>query len=68
MPEAVELFDRDLNRTYDRDGLPTSMVNLNATLEHLSKNQFIEARREASGWAIRLGSRLAGWDATTAAA
>ena len=32
-PKRLELLDRELNRAYDGDGLPTSMVNLDRTLD-----------------------------------
>ena len=44
------------SRPFDGEGLPTSMVNLDRTLEHLTRNGFLDAKREGSGWIVRLGS------------
>jgi hypothetical protein len=60
VPKQLRLRSDELNRSYGRDGLPTSLVDIRTTLEHLARNLFLVVERDASGWTIRLGPRLAG--------
>jgi len=60
-PKRLELLDRELNQTYGRDGLPTSVVDIRATLSHLARNSFLEVERDPAGWTVRLGPRLRGY-------
>jgi len=46
----VRFASDELNRTYDREGLPTSVVDIPRTLEHLARNGFLEVERDPAGW------------------
>ena len=58
---TVRFASDELNRTYDREGLPTSVVDIPRTLEHLARNGFLEVERDPAGWTVRLGARLRGY-------
>jgi hypothetical protein len=57
--KRLQFLDPELNRQYGSDGLPKAVADLGRTLDFLTKNQFIAAERDASGWVISLGPRLA---------
>lgn len=57
-PKRLQFLDGELNRQYGLDGLPKAVADLGRTLEFLTKNQFMDAQRDSSGWVIRLGPRL----------
>lgn len=57
-PKRLQLRDPAANRTYNLDGLPTAIVDLARTLDHLTKNAFLVVSRDEHGWTIRRGPRL----------
>lgn len=61
LPKRVRFAGDELNRTYGRDGLPTNVVDIPRTLEHLARNGFLEIERDSAGWTVRLGPRLFGY-------
>jgi hypothetical protein len=60
LPKRAEFSDRALLVDFNADGTVTTVVNLHATLQHLTRNGFLDAQHDASGWTIRLGARLDG--------
>ena len=58
LPKRVRLVSDEANRQYDRDSLPTSVVDIPKTLEHLARNGFLEVERDPNGWTVKLGPRL----------
>ena len=58
LPKRVQLMSAAANRTYDRDGHPTTLVDVARTLEHLSRTGFLEVERGHEGRTVRLGPRL----------
>jgi hypothetical protein len=58
LPKRLQLVSQEANRTYGHDGLPTSLVDLARSLEHLAANDFLAVERDAQGWTVRRGPRL----------
>jgi hypothetical protein len=61
LPKKLELQVREWNLDYSMDGVGHRVIDLARTLDHLDRNGFLEARRDTTGWTIRLGGRLRAW-------
>jgi hypothetical protein len=59
LPQRLRLVSEEANRQYDRDSLPTSVVNIPKTLDHLARNGFLEVEHDPNGYTVRPGLRLA---------
>ena len=64
LPKRPEFAEPDLNRAWTTAATTTHIVDSAATFEHLTKNGYLLARRDAGDWTVRLGPRLAEWDAS----
>lgn len=63
VPKKIEPRVREWNLDYSMDGAGRRVIDFAWTLDHLTRNGFLDAVRDSRGWTIRLGPRLAEWSA-----
>jgi hypothetical protein len=61
LPKKVEPRVREWNQDYSMDGAGRRVIDFAGTFDHLTRNGFLDAKRDTRGWTIRLGGRLRGW-------